>query len=464
MSLTSERMSHTKPPQASFEMEELDQALSESETAEDLAARLKEIMSEDAPNKPTIPSNWANPKDIRADDNTLWTEVGEGGTFPQIILDLLTKSVLLPRADFQIPIAASYLMIPSAFCNRLPVLVSQGGSGTGKSTLAHLACGIHGVEPLGAGSTFPAIRNQIRNSRFRDPDAGSRGSENEKNCVLAWEDISSRSLRDFEGRIFDLIKLGVDRKGRVSMAAMGGTNITFEVFSPKLISSITPFYSEHDFRELIRRIIVIEHKAYRFFTTSDQSAIQSHIEPDDLIDLAGIDWRNCTESFNDFWFDRPNAEYYASIRRQVKKTKGSNFPTAYFDMTKDLIACGVTCGFFGSINDAIDHFAEYFEWHKYKIESQASGTEMILRGFVAEKLQTYSDMYERAVAKGTEEYQESFRISPQEIKDFLDAKNRTGELEINVTPRERSNVMEALGYRLRPDMNSQNNYWFPASE
>jgi hypothetical protein len=355
-------------------------------------------------------------------------------------------------------------MLPSVFCNKAPICLSQGGSGTGKSTLSHLACGIHNTEPLGAGSTFPSIRNQIRNDRFFDPDSGSKGNLNEKNCCLAWEDISSRSLREYEGKIFDLLKLGVDRKGKISIANMGGTNMEFEVFSPKLLSSITPFYAEHDFRELIRRLIVIEHKRFDFFSSTDHSQIQCDIEPDDLIDLSSVEWKGCKAAFDSFWLNRETASRYAEVRRSVRKGRHSEFPTAYFDMSKDLITTGIVCGFFTSIDHAVGHFAEYYEWHKHRIESQATGTEMVLREFIRVKREDYNAKWEKAKSVGTEDFLDPFRLQPIEIKDFLDKKAKDGELDVNVTARERSSVMESLGYKLKTEAGTSTNYWYPATE
>jgi hypothetical protein len=446
------------------EMNQLDDALQIADSPEELAARLKEIMSQDDKPKREINPDWVDPKDIRADDNDKWNEVVEGDSYPQVVFELLRRSVLLPRANFQLPIAASYLMLPSVFCNRVPILLSQGGSGTGKSTLSHLACGIHNTEPLGAGSTFPSIRNQIRNDRFFDPESGSRGNQNEKNCCLAWEDISSRSLRDFDGKIFDLLKLGVDRKGKISIANMGGSNMEFEVFSPKLISSISPFYAEHDFRELIRRLIVIEHKRYDYFSSTDHSDLQCDIEPDDLLDLQGIDWKGCKSAFDSFWLSKPIALQYAEVRRSIKKSKSLDFPTAYFDMSKDLITTGVVCGFFPSVSTAIEHYAAYFEWHKWKIESQATGTEMVLREFIKVKREDYDNKWDKAFIAGTQDFMDPFRLQPIEIKDFLDKKAKDGELDVNVSPRERAQVMEALGYKLKTEAGTSTNYWYLASE
>lgn len=431
---------------------------------EDTAQRLKELLSEDEPVRTYVDPDWVDPKDIRAEDNSKWSDVSNRHHYPDVILDLLTRSVLLPRADFQLPIAATYLMAPSVFCNRIPILVSQGGSGTGKSTLAHLACGIHSSEPLGAGSTFPSIRNQIRNSRFYDPDSGSRGTKNEKNCCLAWEDINSASLRAFDGNIFNLLKLGVDRKGKISIANMGGSNSEFEVFSPKLISSIHPFYAEHDFREIIRRIIVIEHKKYNLFSTGDHSSAQEDLSPDDLIDLGELDWSGCKSAFDTFWLSKHNANEFARVKRSITKSKSVKFPSAYFQISKDLIATGVVCGFFSSVTNAVVHFSEYFEWHQLRIESQATGAEMLMRSFIEQKQKLYEATYERAVASGTQEYLDPLRLDPKEIKEFLENKSRDGELDINATPRERNYVMESLGWRLKTESGSSTNYWYPATE
>lgn len=429
---------------------------------EDLSALLAEYANPE-PVGGRRDKSWINPADIREQDSDLWSEIAEGGTLPEKVRDLLTKAVLLPRGDFQIPIVASYLMLPSVFCNKAPIIVSQGTSGSGKSVLSHLACKIHSTEPLGAGSTFPSIRNQIRNTRFYDPDEGDKDHHNEKNTVLAWEDINSKSLQEFEGKIFDLLKLGVDRKGKISIAGQNGKNMEFPVFSPKLVSSIHPFYAESQYRELIRRIIVIEHKRFDLFSTSDESLIYSGVIPDDLIDIDSLDWYGLNNQFNDFWLKGDNAHEFAKVKRSMKKPKNGGIPTAYFEMWKDLMTTGVVCGYFDSVSSVISHFSEYYTWHLERVESMATGTEMLLRTYIKSKFEKWEAKFNLAKQTGMEDMIDPFRLEPSEIKIFLDDKSREGELEINPNARERTAVMEGLGYKLKTDSSDGKNYWYPAN-
>lgn len=428
-----------------------------------LSAILADIAGEDDPKTQKRDSSWVNPADIRATDSELWSDLIEAPTFPLQVLGLLKSTVLLPRGDFQAPIAASYLMLPSTFCNKIPILVSQGASGSGKSTIAHLACAIHGVEPLGAGSTFPAIRNQIRNNRFYRPEDGDSDDFNEKNCVMAWEDINPQALRGFDGNIFNLLKLGVDRKGKLSIAQVGGKNMEFSVFSPKLISSIHAFYAEHEFRELIRRIIVIEHKKFAHFGNDDFSLFYGDMTPDDLLDLSNINFDGITSEFNNYWMNKDTAQEFARIKKSIRKPKTVEFPSAYFDMSKDLMTTGVVCGFWSSVNDAIEHMAQYFEWHKERIESAATGTEMLLRQLIRSKQELWELNFHKLKEKGQEDFCDPFRLDPVEIKNFLDDKSKTGEIEIVPNPVQRALVMESLGFRLKTGEDDTKNYWYPAN-
>lgn len=436
----------------------------ELEPNESASPMLAELLAEYAnppSDTPKRDKSWVSPADIREQDSDRWEDMTDETEFPSQIRDLIIKSILLPRGDFQIPIVSSYLMLPSVFCNRTPVLVSQGTSGSGKSVLSHLSCKIHETEPLGAGSTFPSIRNQIRKVRFYDPEEGDRDQHNEKNCVLAWEDINSKSLEEYEGKIFDLLKLGVDRKGKISIAGMNGKNLEFPVFSPKLVSSIHPFYAEHKFRELIRRIIVVEHKRFDLFSTNDESLLYSGVIPDDLLDIDSIDWKGINQKFNDFWLKGDTPLEFAKVKRSLKKNNKSGIPTAYFEMWKDLIVCGVVCGYFDSVSTALSHYSEYYDWHVERVESMASGTEMLLRSFIQNKANQYATKFDSAKAVGAEDMLDPFRLDPTEIKQFLDERSRDGELEITPNARERTMVMQSLGYKLKTDEGK--NYWYPAN-
>jgi hypothetical protein len=429
-----------------------------------LTAILADIAEEPKAKAPKRDSSWVNPADIREGNSESWTEYTTSDHFPTQVMELLKQCVLLPRGDFQAPIAASYLMLPSVFCNKIPVAFSQGASGSGKSQIAYFACSIHDIEPLGSGSTFPAIRNQIRQNRFYDPKEGDRDPHNEKNCCLAWEDINPQSLRAFDGNIFNLIKLGVDRKGKISIAQLGGENIEFSVFSPKFISSIHAIYAEHDFRELIRRIIVIEHKRYSQFTQGDYSEFYRDVTPDDLLDISAINWEGMSRKFNDFWMQKETAQEFAKAKRSLRRPQGSIFPAALFDMYKDLMATGVVCGYFESTKAAVNHMMQYSEWHRDRIENAATGTEVILRELINSKRSLWDIEFERLKSKGQEDFCDSFSLDASEIKLFLDEKHRLGEIEINPNARERSTVMESLGFRLQLNPSTNKNEWFECNQ
>lgn len=436
----------------------------EASSPDQLSVILADIAGDDKPAVARRDASWVDPSEIRESDSELWTDYTSSNYFPTQVMELLQQCVLLPRGDFQARIAASYLMLPSVFCNKIPILFSQGASGSGKSTIAYYACAIHGVEPLGSGSTFPAIRNQIRQVRFYDPKQGDKDPYNEKNCCLAWEDINPQSLRSFDGNIFNLIKLGVDRKGKISIASLGGENIEFSVFSPKLISSIHPVYAEHDFRELIRRIVVIEHKRYSQFLQSDHSDFYDGITPDELLDISSINWEGMSKEFNNFWMDKETAQKFAKARKSLRRPKGSDFPAALFDMYKDLMATGIVCGYFESAYDAVEHMQKYAVWHQERIENAATGTEVLLKELINSKRSLWDIEFERLKSKGQEDFCDPFSLDASEIKLFLDEKHRLGEIEINPNARERSTVMESLGFRLQLNTSTNKNEWFECNQ
>lgn len=377
-----------------------------------------------------------------------WELFCDSDYFPEQLLSILKEFLLLPRADFQIPIAASYLMLCSPMCHQLPILFSHGLSGSGKSTLGHIACKLHNRRPISAGSTPVAIRNDIQNGRWYEPKAGRSEKGNERPYALVWEDINANELLRQDGMILSILKNGIDRSGTVSIGALGGVNVEFEVFAPKYLSSVHPLYSDYQFRELVRRCIVIEHKPYSLWNENDYSNFYHLRDAEDINKIEFVNWDGLQHAFMNFWRDIERLKEYASLKRSLARIKKHGIQDVYYRPSLDLIATGVICGFWQTKEQGIDHMREYWMWHENNVTDEKSATEKSLLKFInskTEKVQTQNDQFRQLGMYGCIREVE---ISPKELRDYILDANIKGELDSGISNKEIVRAMNGLGWKL----------------
>lgn len=395
---------------------------------------------------------------FREDSKDYWNELVEGDSFPEMLRDLLDKSVLLPRHNEQAKTALAYLLLPSALCNRVPILFSQGASGCGKSTLGYIACALHDVPPISAGSTFASIRNTIQTSRVWNPKEPLEQPGNERHCCLIWEDIKPDDLSGNDGNIFSLLKNGVERSGTITIAVLGGENMRFKVFSPKLISSIHPLYARHEFRELVRRLIVIQHKPVMHWNAADYCDSTKDVDSNDLIELSDLNWSGFKKEFREFWEDRERLSLWATTQRKLARFKRFRMNPNDYKMSRDLVCCGVVCGVWCDIESACEHFADYWEWHRNSIESQASATQKALSTFIQTHTQTQAETNSRLIGTPMDWAVKPLEIDAKALKQWCEYLASQGELDSNPTIREINACMNSLGWELKPNSSNRNTW------
>lgn len=374
-----------------------------------------------------------------------WRDLVAGDDLAQDIKELVTLTALLPRGDFQVPIVATYLMLASCLCNHVPILFSHGSPGSGKSALAHLACKIHGINPIGANSTPASLRNSVMGSRFGEPIDGQY-IQLEQHAILAWEDVNPTELRKYEFALFNLLKLGIDRDATIQIATEKGKNMEFYPFSPKYVSSIHPIYSEHQYRELVRRVIVIQHKKFSDWTHEDQSEIYKGAEPDDLIDLESYSWEGINAEFHAYWKDTVRLERYASLQKSLTRKRSHGIDRALWKISKDLICTGVICGFWDDLDAAIEHIRQYWNWHYANVESQASPLTQILKKFVERETENAEKSNALAIEHGIPP--QPVEIAPPILKKFVMEAIATGHIPLGTPLRDCNDAMAALGWKM----------------
>ena len=382
---------------------------------------------------------------IRGSSRSQLSDVFEWDDFPGLMIEMLKGFVMLPRADVQIPFVASYLSLPTGMCTKIPVLFSHGMSGCGKSVIASIASAIYSSPKLGAASTMAALRNQITAGKF------SQGRES--HYALIWDDVNPGMLSNNNGMIFSLIKNGVERGATITIASgEAGENVEFDIFSSKVTSSIHPIYSLSEFRELIRRVIVIQHKPVQHWLMDDYSEFYGDITADDLVDTDDINMQQARVEFFQFWNVAKLTEF-ALIKGELKSIRKVHCPRPLWNMSKDILTCGVVCGYWPSLKDGIAAICDYWAWHKDNIENQSTNLTKVLKRFITEKSESIDKRNKIARDCGQLGLIQELEIEPMELKIYFELALKNGEVEPGSRAGQMNDAMLDLGFRL--SQNSQ---------
>jgi hypothetical protein len=209
----------------------------------------------------------------------------------------------------------------------------------------------------------------------------------EKNCLMIWEDIDPQILSD-KPDIYRMLKFGIDKTcDTISIASQGGVNQIFRVFSPKIISTISPIFNDVDMVEIQRRCMVLQTQKL-----SNQNQLL------DLIDLKELDFNGFHNQFNKFWNDE-NCIKFVTYKRQLSKIKTHGLSIERWVVSVDLLATLLTLEieyFFDdvnggkvSINDiqsGIDFINTYWSHHDSLLKNSDTILLDLLNEFVTDKL------------------------------------------------------------------------------
>jgi curved DNA-binding protein CbpA len=341
----------------------------------------------------------------------------------QSIRELVDLIIDLPNPEISKPILLSFLLTPSAISTTLPVAFCYGASGSGKSQVPKLASKIWGVTMLLNNSTYAGIRNQIQKDRWHDPVM----SREEKNYILAWDDIDRERLMG-DGGLYPLLKGGYSRSSStITMAGKDGENITFNVFGGRVLSSITPFFSDPKMSELKRRMLV-------FHMVKSSKAIT---------DFDEISWGGIQRLAIEIWQSQDNLNKFVAAKKAIRAQFKKGFSELTVDRSNlftDVLSTGVALGFFESIHSAI----KTIEIHERQMEELATNEQDMF----AQLLQLFVQQEEHEAAKTASKV----RIRPDRLKDFIGSKVRSGEMDGFPRRGELPAQMRKFGYALDPDL------------
>ena len=298
-----------------------------------------------------------------------------GLSYPENILNLIKQTAVLPYDFYRI--IAAYALMPSGLTKRVPYLFFYGASGSGKSTLAKLIAKIHGVIPIASNTTYAAIRNILTRTRKvyvstphpTDPSKPDVTRLIDANTILVWEDIDSDTFKR-NPNIYVLFKVGYDKETDTVVISGKeiGTIEKFRCFAHKVFSSIHPIHTKKEYKELRRRLLVIQTKEI------DDTNVE-------LLDIDSINWTGFSVKFNEFW-SLDQAEIFLTIRNSLKKLKG--LTSAQKAISLDLIATGVSTGIWGDEFEAIHELKDCFEWMNKDVQLESSPLEKLLTELIKE--------------------------------------------------------------------------------
>jgi hypothetical protein len=335
-----------------------------------------------------------------------WQDLVRGDSLYEKLESLLTQVVILPESEKQIPVLLSFFCTPSAMCYNLPIAVLYGSSGSGKSETSKLASALHNTPMQTAASTFASIRNLISNSRYYDSD-----KEFERNFLLVWDDINEKVFLDSE-QMFSLFKSGTNYKSVITIADKMGVNMEFKPFSPKLCSTVNPFWDNPKLLELKRRLL-----PFLFCKITQSSSFTFN-----LVSVDGINFNGLNNSFENYWRTKKNRDILKISKGSLSRLKTDVIPMEIYRLYQDNIAC--TCTILDiSAKEALKIWEDYYIFANEKIFDVNIGIKRIFNEWVENQEIKYLEVME---LRG--QTQDNIQLKPLTAFEYLDSCYSNGEI------------------------------------
>lgn len=369
---------------------------------------------------------------------------------------LFTEGLAMPHQNTQLPVLVSYMLIPTAMADIVPVAFLQGGEGSGKSTATILASHLHNSAIQTAATTFAALRNHINAMRWADPDY----MEGERNYILLWDNVNRETLESEQ--IYTLLLCGYNRKtDEINISAGSGANQTFKVFGTKILSSIHPLFTQSKYAELIRRLVVFRFKKWERFTEDELADSPPDFDLSNRLDFDAIDLAPLKAHFDAFWKVEQHLCEYVTWKKRLKARKKSFKVPECIDSHKwtisiDILVTGLVTGVFSDLDDGLTSLGRYWQWHKDNVLSSWGVTHKLLQRAIDELTKTAVEINLAAQKEVV-----PLEITPKEIKGRLDTAYREGALDVIPNPTTVSDLMRDLGWKLDRSSNGKENVWTP---
>lgn len=221
-----------------------------------------------------------------------WKEpfIPESDTLPQQVWEIINYFVDLPHREIQSRLLAAAILTPTKLATRLPIVFVHGAAGSGKSQLLSVLSYLTGSPILSSASTYAALRNAVQ------------AQQSQKYLFI---DNLNRQFFDDE-RKRDCFLTGYDRKtAQVQIAGSTGSNLIYNTFALRVVSSVLPLYSYPGLTELKRRTLPVKTQKTDFLVE----------EPSDYC-FAGLQ-----RDFQDFVSSPEYCEKWIASRKYLKSIR-----------------------------------------------------------------------------------------------------------------------------------------------
>jgi hypothetical protein len=393
---------------------------------------------------------YINPQDFYNQEMESWSNLWDSSkSLYENTFDILSNVVWLPQPEIFTKLATIYILTSVRWSKVLPILLCYGEQGSGKSTIGFFANKIRGQSQIFSPSdSFASIRNELTRMRWVDPD--TRGIELE-GAILIWDNIYASTITENDN-LKQLLLCGYNRQSStMRIATLKGENINFDVFCPKILSSVEPLYLDNQLLELKRRLLIIPHKPYEKFSNLEK-AYYAGKTFGDRIQLDSISWDGIHSEYDNFWSDSINQPAYASIRNSLTKrgkkdfTLPENINDTRWTIIIDLITTGILLKAWDSNQEAIDFFEEYFRLCDVSYFSDRSALKDHLIFFIEE--QAGADIKRNEIIKEKGGTPFPVLINTKALQTHLDNLFRDGAIEVRPVPEIRDRAMRELGWKL----------------
>jgi hypothetical protein len=396
-------------------------------------------------------TDYIDPKEYYGQSLDSWRDVwNDDLSLYENTSNILSMLLVIPNKKVLLPIAATYLLIPSKWAFKVGILFSWGDEGSGKSTIAKFAARMHGHSTLfSPADTFASVRNALDKMRWID----IKEKEMEKEgAILCWDNIHCETLeRDL--KLYQLLLFGYDRNtDRIQIAGANGENREYFVFCPKCISSVHPIHTVTTFNELTRRLILIPHKKWEKFTPEEKKEYDNFDFLTDMLDFDCIHWDGVSDNYFNFWNNHKNCADYVQWRklltRQGKKTfvLPDSISPANWAISIDIVATGLVLGTWTTINDAISCIGEYWKLINDNYLNDFSATMSHLRDFIYQEAGTQLEINEKRINLGEKSI--NIVIDATRLKNHLSVLQNEGKLDISPRNKDINDIMWRLGWKL----------------
>lgn len=375
-------------------------------------------------------------------------------TYSENIINLINQSVLLPNAKIQVPIIASYILIPSALAKILPILFCYGAENTGKSTIGKIASYIHGVDIESSTTTFAGLKNALTQRKYYDGDLNK-----ERNTILIFDDIDAKLFIE-KPDLYRMFKCGYDRATDTIEVSSNtiGTNLKFKTFCPKIFSSYQPLHLSTAFPELQRRMLVINFKKIENFTNNELIESLSYQQPNydkshpkfEKLDIDSIEWKGLSSKFLEHWENYDRCYQYMTLRKDLasakKRYKPDCIESHQWLISIDLLCSGIVSGIWKNTTEAIENITNFWMVVKAKKNADTSATVKLLYDFIEAEIAQAKKVNNELGYEAIKE-----KIEPKKLKKFIQKCIDNGELDISPKISTIVDIMRQLGWKLDKD-------------